>query len=252
LLYLTFAGKPRWHDAAPVGYVVPEADSAEHEGALAHEHEADHGQGHDEHAHTPHESPWVVTVPLILLAIPSALIGIFTAGPMLSGTDWTGHLEQSPYFLGAIDVAPGHDVLAKLAEEFHGPILFALHGFLAPTFWLAFSGFLLATIMYWWKPELHVRARELLRLPVRILQDKYGMDTLWISGFAGGAVQVGRASRVVDEKVIDGAFVNGSVRFVDLAAGVLRRTQSGYLYHYAFAMILGLIAMLAVLMRYWQ
>jgi len=253
LLYLTFFGAPRWHDAAPEAYVVPEADSVEHEDALAHEHEADHAHGHDDHhAHEPHESPWVVTVPLILLAIPSALIGIFTAGPMLFGTDWTGHAKQLPYFLGAIDVAAGHDVLGKLAEEFHGPVQFALHGFLAPAFWLAFAGFALATIMYWWKPELHVRAREFFSLPVRILQDKYGMDALWIDGFAGGSLGVGRASRVVDEKVIDGAFVNGSVRFVDLAAGVLRRTQSGYLYHYAFAMILGLIAMLAVLMRYWQ
>ena len=110
-------------------------------------------------------------------------------------------------------------VVAKLAGEFHGPVAFALHGFLAPTFWLAFAGFALATIMYWWKPELHVRAREVFALPVRILQDKYGMDALWITGFAGG---------------------------------VLRKTQSGYLYHYAFAMILGLIAMLAVLIRYWQ
>ena len=95
-------------------------------------------------------------------------------------------------------------------------------------------------------------ARASFSLPVRILQNKYGMDALWIDGFAGGAWASAVASRVVDEKVIDGAFVNGSVRFVGWFAGVLRRTQSGYLYHYAFAMILGLIAMLAVLMRYWQ
>jgi len=259
LLYLTFAGKPRWHDRAPEDhYVAPEADSTEHETALAdqhgHEHAtAVHADSHDaHHGHEPHESPWVVTLPLLLLAIPSALIGIFTAGPMLFGTDWTGHAKQLPYFLGSIEVAPAHDVLAKLAEEFHGPVQFALHGFLAPTFWLAFSGFLLATVMYWWKPELHARARELFALPVRILQDKYGMDALWIDGFAGGGIRLGQASRVADEKVIDGAFVNGSARFVDVAAGVLRRSQSGYLYHYAFAMILGLIAMLAVLMRYWQ
>jgi NADH-quinone oxidoreductase subunit L len=253
LLYLTFFGAPRWGDTAAHAMPMVEHDDARaHADAHTGAHADGHGHDHDDHGHAPHESPWVVTVPLILLAIPSALIGIFTAGPMLFGTDWTGHVKQLPYFLGSIDVSPGHDVLAKLAGEFHGPIQFALHGFLAPTFWLALSGFLLATIMYWWKPELHVRAREFLSLPVRILQDKYGMDTLWISGLAGGAVQVGRASRVVDEKLIDGAFVNGSVRFIDLAAGVLRKTQSGYLYHYAFAMILGLIAMLAVLMRYWQ
>jgi len=81
-----------------------------------------------------------VTLPLLLLAIPSALIGIFTAGPMLFGTDWTGHVKQLPYFLGSIEVAPSHDVLARLAEEFHGPVMFALHGFMAPTFWLAYVG----------------------------------------------------------------------------------------------------------------
>jgi NADH-quinone oxidoreductase subunit L len=171
---------------------------------------------------------------------------------MLFGTDMMGKAKQLPFFLGSIDVAPAHDVMRKLAEEFHGPLAYALHGFAGPTFWLALAGFLVATIFYWWKPELHGRAREFFSLPVRILQDKYGMDTLWIRGFAGGGVQAGRASRVVDEKVIDGAIVNGSVRLVDIAAGVLRTTQSGYLYHYAFAMILGLIAMLAALMWWWQ
>ena len=251
LMYLTFAGKPRWHDAAPEGYVVPEADSADHEADLAHEHE-DHAHGHDDHAHEPHESPWVVTIPLILLAIPSAIIGFLTIGPMLFGTDMLGHAKRLPFFLGSIDVAPAHDVMGKLAEEFHGPLAYAWHGFAGPAFWLALAGFLVATIFYWWKPELHSKAREFFSLPVRILQDKYGMDALWIRGFAGGGIQAGRASRVVDEKVIDGAIVNGSVRFVDIAAGVLRGTQSGYLYHYAFAMILGLIAMLAALMWFWR
>jgi NADH-quinone oxidoreductase subunit L len=245
LLYLTFFGAPRWNDKLP--------DDAAHAEADVHAIEDDgHGHGHDDHAHTPHESPWVVTVPLVLLAIPSAVIGFFTAGPMLFGTNWSGQIKQLPFFLGAIDVPPAHDVLSKLAEEFHGPVAFALQGFLAPTFWLAFAGFALATVMYWWKPELHVRAREMFALPVRILQDKYGMDALWITGFAGGGLKLGRVSRQVDEKVIDGFFVNGSVRFIDVAAGILRKTQSGYLYHYAFAMILGLIAMLAVLIRYWQ
>jgi NADH-quinone oxidoreductase subunit L len=256
LMYLTFAGKPRWHDAAPEGYVVPEADSADHEAELAHEHE-DHAHGHDDHAHEPHESPWVVTIPLILLAIPSAIIGFLTIGPMLFGTDMMGKAKQLPFFLGSIDVAPAHDAVGKLAEEFHGPFLMAWHGmawhgWLGGPFWLALAGFLVATVFYWWKPELHGKAREFFSLPVRILQDKYGMDTLWIRGFAGGGVQAGRASRVVDEKVIDGAIVNGSVRLIDIAAGVLRTTQSGYLYHYAFAMILGLIAMLAALMWWWQ
>ncbi|NUS37895.1 MAG: NADH-quinone oxidoreductase subunit L [Lysobacter sp.] len=262
LLYLTFAGAPRWHDAPPEHYVVPEADSTEHEQALAEEHghatgahghdASDHGTQDDHgHGHEPHESPWVVTLPLVLLAIPSLLVGFFTAGPMLFGKNWTGKVEQIPYFLGAIEVNPARDVLAKLAEEFHGPVMFALHGFAAPAFWLAFAGFALATVMYWWKPELHHRARQLFALPTRILENKYGFDDLWIGGFAGGGLRLGRLSRWADTYVVDGA-VNGSARVVDFTAGLLRRTQSGYLYHYAFAMILGLIALLAVLLRYWH
>jgi NADH-quinone oxidoreductase subunit L len=198
----------------------------------------------------------VVTLPLILLAIPSVLIGFFTAGPMLFGTDWTGKLKQLPYFFGSIDVQSAHDVLAKLSEEFHGPAAMAWHGMawhgvLGGPFWLALAGFLLATVMYWWKPELHHKARHLFAWPVRVLENKYGFDDLWIGGFAGGGVGLGRMSRWTDTNVIDGT-VNGSARVVDFAAGVLRRTQSGYLYHYAFAMILGLIALLAVLIRYWH
>ena len=232
---------------------MPEADSSEHEQALAHEHEADgaHGHGHDDHAHTPHESPWVVTLPLVLLAIPSILVGFLTVGPMLFGTDVLGHAKQLPFFLGAIEVLPEHDVLAALAEEFHGPVAFALHGFVAPAFWLALAGFALATVMYLWKPDLPAKAARIFALPIRILQNKYGMDDLWIGGFAGGGLKLGRVSRGVDTHVIDGAAVNGSARVVDLVAGIVRRVQSGYLYHYAFAMILGLIVLLAVLIKLW-
>ena len=225
LLYMTFHGKERFRDVA---------------------HDA-----HDQHGpHEPHESPWVVTVPLILLAIPSVLIGFFTVGPMLFGTDWSGHVEQLPFFLGAIDVAAARDTVAMVKEAvWHGPTAFALHGFVAPAFWLAFAGFALATVMYWWKPELATRARRIFALPVRVLENKYGFDKLWIDGFAGGGVRLGRMSRAVDSNVIDGVAVNGSARLVDFVAGLTRRVQSGFLYHYAFAMILGLIVLLAVLIR---
>ena len=137
-------------------------------------------------------------------------------------------------------------------EVWHGPVKFALHGFMAPAFWLAFAGFLLATIMYLWKPDLPAKARRLFALPIRVLENKYGFDDLWIGGFAGGGLGLGRASRAIDTHVIDGAAVNGSARGVDLVAQLVRRVQSGYLYHYAFAMIIGLIVLLAVLIRYWQ
>lgn len=255
LLYMTFHGKEHFHDPVPEHYIAPEADSTEHEEALQHEHDAhddahdDHGHGH---AHTPHESPWVVTLPLILLAIPSIFIGYMTAGPMLFGTDMSGHHKQLPFFLGAIDVSPATDILAKLASEaWHGPVAFALHGFQAPAFWLAFAGFALATFLYLFRPDLPGKIAHALRWPVRVLERKYFMDDLWIDGFAGGGVALGQVSRQVDSKLIDGVAVNGSARIVDLVSGVVRRVQSGYLYHYAFAMIVGLIALLAVIHKLW-
>jgi NADH-quinone oxidoreductase subunit L len=264
LLYLTYFGEERFRHAHDSHAHDNHAhDSHEHEthghDAHTHDHHADAHGGHDDHGHhgpvEPHESPWVVTLPLILLAIPSIAIGFFTVGPMLFGTDMSGHHALTPFFLGAIEVLPQRDAMAALKEElWHGAVGFALHGFQAPAFWLAFGGFLLATVMYWWKPELpaKVAAFAPAKLIARVLNNKYGMDDLWIGGFAGGGVLAGKLSRKHDEKVIDGLFVNGSARIVDLCAGLLRKTQTGYLYHYAFAMILGLIALLAVLIHYWR
>src|SRR5690606_7713257 len=156
-------------------------------------------------------------------------------------------------FLGAIDVAPPRDVVAVIGNSlWHGPVKFAVHGFMAPAFWLAAAGFVVATAMYMVWPGLPAKFARVLALPIRVLNNKYGMDDLWIKGFAGGSMLLGKLSRRNDEKVVDGLFVNGSARLVDLFSGVLRRTQSGFLYHYAFAMILGLIVLLAALIRYWR
>ncbi len=237
LLYLTFFGEERFrnnhaHDAHGAH------DDAHHD---AHGH---HG------VHVPHESPWVVTVPLVLLAIPSMLIGFFTVGPMLFGTDMLGHVKQLPFFLGAIEVLQENDVIAALAHEFHGPVAFALHGFMAPAFMLALMGFFLATLLYMVKPEWRVAITRHLAWPIRLLQRKYYMDDLWIGGFAGGGLKIGKASSSIDSGLIDGA-VNGSVSFIGMVAALARRVQTGYLYHYAFAMILGLVALLAMAKYYW-
>ena len=253
LLYLTFHGKERFRDAHDDHGHAQEAHAHD-----SHAHD-DHGHG----VHEPHESPWVVTVPLILLAIPSIVIGFFTIGPMLFGTDWDGHHEAASipgqaltFFSGAIDfMDPARDTVMALKEEFHGPIAFAWHGMQAPPFWLALAGFLAATGLYIFaSPELPARMRHSKpgAFLANILDKKYWMDTLWIGGFAGGGVALGDLSRAIDSKVIDGLAVNGSARLVDMAANLLRRTQSGFLYHYAFAMILGLIALLAVLIQFWQ
>jgi len=236
LLYLTFHGKERFRDAHAAG----SGHDAHHD---------DHGHG----AHEPHESPWVVTLPLVLLAIASIGVGFFTIGPMLFGTDVMGHDKQLPFFLGSIEVSAPRDVVAVIGNSmWHGPVKFALHGFMAPAFWFAFAGFVVATVMYLLRPELPAKVARALALPIRVLNNKYGMDDLWIKGFAGGSMLLGKLSRRNDEKIVDGLFVNGSARLVDLFSGVLRRTQSGFLYHYAFAMILGLIVLLAALIRYWR
>ncbi|WP_024890808.1 NADH-quinone oxidoreductase subunit L [Luteimonas huabeiensis] len=254
LLYLTFFGEERFRHAAPShAHAAHDAHGQEtHAEPLDGDaHHGDHGHGH--HAHEPHESPWVVTLPLILLAIPSIAIGFLTAGPMLFGTDWSGHHERMPFFFGAIDLAAARDtVLALKGELWHGPVAYALHGFKVPAFWLTFAGFLLATLMYLWRTDLPAKAARVFALPIRVLEKKYWADDLWIEGFAGGGLLLGRISRRNDEKVIDGLFVNGAARVVDLVASVSRRLQSGYLYHYAFAMILGLIALLAVLIFHWR
>ncbi len=256
LLYLTFHGKERFRDAH------------DDHGHSDHGHDAAHAEAHDDHghhhgAHEPHESPWVVTVPLVLLAIPSILIGMFTAGPMLFGTAWNdAHHGVTPFFQGAIDflrldpslATSPRDTVMALLPEWHGAINFALHSVKTPALWLAFGGFALATFLYLFRPELPGRMRHsaLGAFLTNILDKKYWADHLWINGFAGGGVKLGKASRAFDSHVIDGAAVNGTAKLVDLGAQLLRKTQSGYLYHYAFAMIIGLILLLGVIIRFWQ
>ncbi|KPN20000.1 NADH:ubiquinone oxidoreductase subunit L [Xanthomonas sp. Mitacek01] len=265
LLYMTYFGKERFRDAhASDDHAAHDAHGQEtHHEPL---HNDGHGHvaastrdahAHDDHGHhgvhEPHESPWVVTLPLILLAIPSILIGYFTAGPMLFGTDWSGHHEGQWFFDGVIHVLASHDVMAAVKDAlWHGPNALALHGFIAPAFWLVVAGFVLATVMYWWKPELPAKAARVFALPIKVLERKYFADDLWIGGFAGGGVALGKLSRVFDTRLIDGVFVNGPARLVGLVSGVVRRLQSGALYHYAFAMIVGLIVLLAVLIKYWR
>ncbi len=266
LLFLTFHGAERFRDAHAHGEqhgaaAHTDAEAQVHgDGHDAHGHDEDHGHGHHG-AHEPHESPWVVTVPLILLAIPSVLIGFFTIGPMLFGTDWAGHHAEASvpgqavgFFTGIIDFHDSaRDTVGALAEEFHSPWSFALHGLTGAPFWLTLAGFILAAVLYLvLSPEWPAKLRARLSVLVRILEAKFGFDILWIDGFAGGGLELGKISRWIDTRIIDGVFVNGSARVVDLASQLLRRTQSGFLYHYAFAMILGLIALLAAVMTYWR
>ncbi len=240
LLYLTFHGKERFREEAS-------HDDGHGHGADHDAHAGDsHADAHDDHGHhgpvEPHESPWVVTVPLILLAIPSVLIGYLTVGPMLDGD----------FFRGAIEVLPQHDAMTVWAEEFHGAWSFALHGMTMPAFFLTLAGFVAATALYLFFPHLapRMRASPVGAFFTRILENKYGFDDLWIKGFAGGGIALGKlAWRKGDAGLIDGVLVNGSAFVLDRFAGLVRQFQTGRLYNYAFAMILGLIVLLAVLVR---
>ncbi|MBP7370643.1 MAG: NADH-quinone oxidoreductase subunit L, partial [Arenimonas sp.] len=234
LLYLTFFGKERFDTS--VAHHAPSHD--EHPS----NHDEHHHDHHDDHHHggLPHESPWVVTVPLILLAIPSIFIGFFTIGPMLFGN----------YFAGAIEVLPQNDVIKFLGEEFHGPVAFALHGMTQWPFFLALAGFALATYIYLFNIQVAERSQKLFAWPIRILENKYGFDDLWIKGFAGGGVALGKkAWTVIDAGLIDGVLVNGTARLVGRVSRMIRGMQTGYLYTYAFAMIVGLIVLLAMVAR---
>ncbi|WP_297527859.1 NADH-quinone oxidoreductase subunit L [Thiohalobacter sp.] len=181
------------------------------------------------------ESPWVVTLPLVLLAIPSIAAG-YVMGPVLFGD----------YFAGAIRVLPEHDTLAALGEIYHGPVAFALHAVSSPVFYLALSGVVVAWYVYMKNPALADRAARAAGPIYRMLVNKYYVDELYQRLFAGGARGLGHALwNLGDRLFIDGFIVNGSARMVGWAAGIIRRVQTGYLYHYAFTMILGLLALLS-------
>ena len=200
-----------------------------------------HGEGRMD-AHTRehlHESPWVVTVPLVLLAIPSVVIGWPTVGPVLFGG----------YFGTAIVVQPGHDVLAVLGHEFTGAPGFLLHAFRSPPVYLAAAGAVAAWYLYLKRPDVPAALRRRLAPLYRVLDAKYGFDWVNENVLAAGARALGRLFwRLGDEFLIDGALVNGSARAVGSLAAVTRHVQSGYLYHYAFAMIIGLSALLGWLL----
>lgn len=198
-------------------------------------HHDDHGHGHDGH-HEPHESPWVVTAPLLLLAVPSVVIGFMTIQPMLFGE----------FFKDAIVVdAAKHPAMAELAKMFHGPVQMALHGLMTAPFWLALSGVALAYYMYMVNPALPARIKRAVQPLYTLLENKYYMDWFNENVLARGARLLGVGLwKGGDQAVIDGAIVNGSWKIVGWVAGIVRWAQTGYLYHYALVMIVGIFALM--------
>ncbi|MEY4014525.1 MAG: NADH-quinone oxidoreductase subunit [Pseudomonadota bacterium] len=195
-----------------------------------------HGQArYDAHHHEPHESPWVVTGPLIALAIPSVVLGAIAIGPFLFGG----------YFDGAIVVDAGHPAMAELATHYHGPLALALHAPFTPAFWLALAGVVVAAVFYLLAPSIPAAMQRAFSAVHRLLEEKYFLDRINEAVFAGGARRIGAGLWTrADQGLIDGFLVNGSARMVGVFAGLMRLGQTGFLYHYAIAMILGVALML--------
>ncbi len=190
----------------------------------------------DEHTREHlHEPPWVVTGPLIALAIPSVIIGWITIEPVLFGG----------LFDHAIIIFEEHGAMAAVGDAFHGSLSFVLHGLVPGPTWLAAGGVIAAWFIYLKKPELAARIKSWLELPYRILDNKYYCDRFNEIAFAATARGIGQVLwRLGDALVIDGLVVNGSARLVGWVSGIVRQVQTGYLNHYAFAMISGLILLL--------
>lgn len=205
----------------------PEAQEEGQEDAEAQMH-------HEEHAHpVPHESPWVVTVPLILLAIPSVFIGYLTVGPMVFGD----------YFDGVLTVAAVHDTLGQI--EFHGAFGFMTHAFFTLPLYLALGGLGVAWFVYTKKPEIARNLAIKFDWFHFMLDRKYGFDEFNQAVFAGGSKLLGKFLWVVgDRTLIDGIAVNGSAQSVGKLAAFVRFVQTGMLYHYAMAIIVGLLLLL--------
>jgi len=183
-----------------------------------------------------HESPAVVTVPLIALAIPSVFIGWLTIGPVLFGE----------FFSGSIFVLEEHNVLHEIGLEFHGPGAFVAHAFTSsPALYLAAAGVATAWVLYMYRPGWPALIQQRLAPVHRVLVNKYYFDWFNEHVIARSVRGLGGAlSRVGDQLIIDGAFVNGSARLVGVLSGIVRNLQSGYLYHYAFAMVIGLAVLI--------
>ncbi len=251
MYFLVFHGEERFgkevhHEThAPVAH-APAAHADAHHG---HGDDAHHADAHDEHAQhdehhhglapgqKPHETPWVVWLPLVLLAIPSVVIGFIAIGPMLYGD----------YFLDAIYIGHEHHALAEMREEFHGAVAMGLHSFLSMPFLLALAGVASSWFFYMKRPDIPAAIKQRFGGIYTLLDNKYYFDRFNDWFFAGGARGTSRFLwKYGDVNLIDGVMVNGTARLVGRISGVLRNIQSGYIYHYAFAMITGVFVLLTI------
>ncbi len=235
MYFLVFHGEERFGKAQPA--------KANHSSHAKHDHHDDAHAKHDDHHHglapgqKPHETPWVVWLPLVLLAIPSLAIGYIMIEPMLYGN----------YFRDAIYIAQGHHAMAELKAEFHGALAMTIHGLTTLPFWLALGGVVTSWFFYMKRPDIPAAIKHRLSGIYTLLDNKYYFDRFNDWFFAGGARGTsGFLWKFGDVKLIDGLMVNGTARLVGMLSGVVRRFQTGYIYHYAFSMIIGVFVLLTL------
>jgi NADH-quinone oxidoreductase subunit L len=222
MYFLVFHGEERYDQNPDV----------HHDDHHAHDdHHGDHG-----HDHGPHESPWVVTVPLVLLAIPSVLIGFYTIDPMLYGE----------FFSDAIFInADKHPVMHELAHEYHGAVAMALHALSTAPFWLAVAGVASSYYMYMINPAVPAAIKRMFNPIYVLFENKYYMDWFNENVLARGARALGTGLwKGGDQAIIEGGVVNASWKLVGWVSSVTRQLQTGYLYHYALVMILGVFLLM--------
>ncbi len=219
MYFLVFHGEERYDQN-------PDAHHDDH-----HAHDDHHG-----HDHGPHESPWVVTVPLVLLAIPSVLIGFYTIDPLLYGE----------FFADAIFInADKHPVMHELAHEYHGAVAMALHALSTAPFWLALAGVVTSYYMYMVNPAVPAAIKRVFHPIYVLFENKYFMDWINENILARGARALGTGLwKGGDQAIIEGGVVNASWKLVGWVSAVTRQLQSGYLYHYALVMILGVFVLM--------
>jgi NADH-quinone oxidoreductase subunit L len=226
MYFLVFHGKENFHHK-------PFPGPDDHHDAHGDDHHGDH---HDDHHALPIDQPWVVKVPLALLAIPSVLIGYFTIKPMLHGE----------FFKDSIFVNHEvHHAMSELGEEFHGAAAMAVHSLQTLPLWLAIAGVVTAYVFYMVAPQIPATIARVFRPIVTILENKYYMDWFNENVLARGARALGSGLwKAGDQGVIDGVLINGSARTVGGVAGLVRLIQTGHLYWYALVMILGVVGLM--------
>ena len=238
--FLVFHGKERFDTSGGHGHAAHAHDDHAHKDH-AHDSHALDNHKHDSHKHDdhgnhggpPHESPWVVTLPLVLLAIPSVIAGAFLCDFLLFGG----------YFKDTIVVLAQHPAMASVAKTWHGWMAYGLHAFVTVPFWLMIAGAVVAWYCYLINPKVPAAIQAKLKLLNCILENKYFFDWFYEQVIARGARMLGKGLwQQADRGLIDGLLVNGSAKVVGAIAAVTRRLQTGYIYHYAFAMIIGLMA----------